>query len=122
MGTALVEVLARADRLPLWAKLGLVAAMPVTGNRLVDTAMVSNIGRVAEPPSFGTDAGPTVGLWFSPPARMPLGLTIGAATVADRLHLVFRYRHRLFDADASGRFADRFVAELDRLVELRPAA
>lgn len=122
MGTALVEVLGRSDRLPLWAKKGLVAGVPVTGNRLVDTAMLSNIGRLAEPPSFGAQAGATVGVWFSPPARMPLGLTIGAATVADRLHLVFRYRRRLFDGDAAARFADRFVAQLDRLVESRPAA
>lgn len=113
MGTALVDVLARSDLLPLWAKQAMVMAMPLTANRLVDTAMLSNLGQLVETPSFGPDAGDTVEVWFSPPGRMPLGLTIGAVTVADRLHLTFRYRHSLFDADAATRFADRFLIELE---------
>jgi len=112
MGTALVVGLGGARRLPLWAKQTLVALMPLTGNRLVDTAMLSNIGHVAEPPSFGPDAGRTVDLWFSPPGRMPLGLTLGVVTVGGRLHLSFRYRHRLFGPDAARQFVDRYVAEL----------
>jgi hypothetical protein len=71
---------------------------------------------VSDPPSFGLGAGRTVGLWFSPPARMPLGLTIGAVTVEDRLHLVFRHRHRLFDARAARLFAGRYIAELDLFI------
>ncbi len=47
---------------------------------------------------------------------MPLGLTVGALTVAGRLHLSFRYRHRLFSADAVRLFADRYLAELEGLV------
>ena len=117
MGTALVEVLGRSHLLPLWAKQALVLLMPVTGDRLVDTAMLSNLGPLPEPPSFGPDAGDTVDVWFSPPGRMPLGLTVGALTVGGRLHLAFRYRHRLFDADAARRFADRYLAELDRFLE-----
>lgn len=113
MGTALVDVLARSDRLPLWVKQAMVAAMPLTANRLVDTAMLSNLGQLAETPSFGPDAGDTVELWFSPPGRMPLGLTVGAVTVADRLHLTFRYRRSLLDADAAARFAEGFLIELD---------
>ena len=112
MGTALLVGLAGTRRLPLWAKQALVAAMPLTGNRLVDTAMLSNIGQVVEPPSFGPDAGRTVDVWFSPPGRMPLGLTLGAVTVDGRLHLSFRYRHRLFGPAAARAFADRYVAEL----------
>ena len=116
MGTALIEVLARSPRLPLWAKQAMVMALPLTGNRLVDTAMLSNMGRL-EAPSFGPDAGSTVEMWFSPPARMPLGLTVGAVTVAGRLHLTFRYHRQLFSAEAARRFADRFLAELDALVD-----
>ncbi len=113
MGTALVDVLGRSELFPLWAKRAMVTAMPITGHRLVDTAMLSNLGRLAETPSFGPDAGDTIEVWFSPPGRMPLGLTVGAVTVADRLHLTFRYRRSLFDADAAARFAGRFLAELD---------
>ena len=118
MGTALIEVLGRSHLLPLWTKQALVELMPVTGDRLVDTAMFSNLGSLPEPPSFGADAGGTVDVWFSPPGRMPLGLTVGALTVGGRLHLAFRYRHRLFDADAARRFADRYLAELDRFLEV----
>ncbi|MCA1656911.1 MAG: hypothetical protein LC713_04255 [Actinobacteria bacterium] len=114
MGTALVVGLGGARKLPLWAKQAMVALMPLTGNRLVDTAMLSNMGHLAEPPSFGADAGGTVDVWFSPPGRMPLGLTVGAVTVDRRLHLSFRYRHRLFGPDAARLFADRYLAELAR--------
>ena len=117
MGTALLEVLGRADRLPLWAKQAMVMSLPLGGNRLVDTAMLSNLGPLHDPPSFGTEAGPTVEAWFSPPARMPLGLTVGALTLDSRLHLVLRYRHRLLDARAAGVFADALVAEVVGLVE-----
>jgi len=117
LGTALLEVLPRSDRLPLWAKQAMVMSLPLGGNRLVDTAMLSNLGPIPDPPSFGPDAGPTVEAWFSPPGRMPLGLTVGALTIQGRLHLAFRYRHRLFDADAARRFADVFVGEVVGLVE-----
>ncbi len=120
MGTALIGVLHRSRRLPLWAKQAMVTFMTITGSRLVDTAMLSNMGQLSEAPSFGPDAGSTVEVWFSPPARMPLGLTIGALTTAGRLHLVFRYRHRLFGADAARLFADRYLVELGRVMESVP--
>jgi len=113
MGTAFIELLGRTRLVPLWAKRAFVLGLPLTGNRLVDTAMLSNVGRL-EDLSFG--GGPSGGaveeLWFSPPARMPLGLTIGAATIAGRLHLVLRYRNRLFDQAAASRFTDIYVRKL----------
>jgi len=121
MGTALVVGLGAARKLPLWSKQVIVALLPVTGNRLVDTAMLSNMGRLPETPSFGPDAGGTVDLWFSPPGRMPLGLTVGAVTVGGRLHLSFRYRHRLFGADAARAFAERYLAELNRFTDTTPS-
>jgi hypothetical protein len=47
---------------------------------------------------------------------MPCGLSLGVATLAGRMHLVFRYRHPLFGPDAATRFAQRYRAELGRLV------
>lgn len=117
MGTGLLEVLGRSHRLPLWAKEALVALIPLAGDRLVDTAILSNLGRLDDPPWFGDDAGQTVEVWFSAPARMPLGLSIGAVTVSGCLHLVFRYRHRQFDADTAGRFAEIYRTHLRALVE-----
>jgi NRPS condensation-like uncharacterized protein len=121
MGTALIEVLRRSPLFPLWVKQALAMPLLLAGNRLVDTAMLSNLGRLTEPPSFGPDAGDTVEVWFSPPAQMPLGLAIGAVTVAGQLQLVFRYHHQLFGADAARRFAERYVAELNRFPDCLPA-
>lgn len=115
-GTTLVEVLALSPRLPLWAKQSLSPLLRLTGSRLVDTALLSNLGRLDPAPWFGPDAGETVEAWFSAPARMPCGLSLGVATITGRLHLVFRYRHPLFGPDAAGRFATRYLTELDRLV------
>jgi NRPS condensation-like uncharacterized protein len=113
MGTAFIELLGRTRLVPLWAKRAFVLGLPLTGNRLVDTAMLSNVGRLDDL-SFGdvSKGGDVEELWFSPPARMPLGLTIGAATIAGRLHLSLRYRNRLFDQAAARRFADIYVRKL----------
>ena len=116
MGTAVIEVLGRSSLFPLWAKQTLVTLLPLTGNRLVDTAMVCDLGRLREPLSFGPEVGDAVELWFSPPARMPLGMAVGAAASGDRLHLSFRYRRGLLGVEAAGRFVDRFRSELDALL------
>jgi NRPS condensation-like uncharacterized protein len=82
--------------------------------------MLSNLGQISEPLDFGPEAGETTEVWFSPPARMPLGLAIGTVTAAGRLHLAIRYRHRLFGSEAAQRFSDRYILELKRF--LGPAA
>ena len=56
--------------------------------------MLSNLGNVTEPPTFGTLT-PTR-MWFSTSAHMPRGLSVGAITVGGRLQLCFRYRNALF--------------------------
>jgi NRPS condensation-like uncharacterized protein len=113
-GPALIEVLRPWGVLPLWAKQPLSPFLSLAG-RLVDTAVLSNLAVLKEPPDFGADAGTTVEAFFSAPTRMPCGVSIGAVTVGGRLHLSFRYRHPQFDQEAAGRFAERFVAELERV-------
>lgn len=115
MGTGLIELLAGSHLLPLWGKQALVAMLPLAGDRLVDTAILSNLGRLDDPPWFGDDAGETVEVWFSAPARMPLGLSIGAVSVAGCLHLVFRYRYRVFGRDAAAGFAASYREHLQTL-------
>jgi NRPS condensation-like uncharacterized protein len=115
-GIALLAALDRSGLLALWAKQSLVVLQPLTRNRLVDTAVLAPLGPL-EPPSFGADAGDTVEVWFSAPARGPLSLCIGTATVSGRLHLCFRYPHRLFSADAARRFADCYLAQIRSLGE-----
>jgi NRPS condensation-like uncharacterized protein len=112
---ALIEILATQPWQPLLVKRVLWPLLPYAGARLIDTAVLSNLGALGELPAFGVDGGRPTELWFSPPARMPLGLAVGAATLAGRLHLTFRYCHALFGADAAGRFADRYVEALHSL-------
>ncbi len=117
-GIALIEALERSGLLPLWAKQSLVVLQPLTRNRFVDTALFADLGWLDEPPSFG--AGLEVAdVWFSTPARTPDCLCIGAVTVAGRLHLTFRYPHRLFSADAARRFADCYLAQIRQVAESR---
>ncbi|HEY8201871.1 MAG TPA: hypothetical protein VII47_11005, partial [Actinomycetota bacterium] len=113
----LTELVGRTASLPNWAKGALPALLATTGNRLVDTAALSYIHSVEEPLSFGPDGGEAVELWFSLPARMPLGLSVGAVVAAGQLHLAFRYRHALFGKEAACRFADHFVSLLAHLLD-----
>lgn len=113
---ALIEIMARTASLPIWAKRAAPALLAITGNRLVDTAELYYLGNLDPLPAFGPDAGETLGLWFSPPARMPLGLSLGALTAGGRLHLAFRYRHPLFSEAAAHRFADYYLGLLAHLL------
>jgi NRPS condensation-like uncharacterized protein len=113
MGSALIEILSGSPALPIWVKRVLVKVVPLTGNRMLDTAVLSNMGAVEEPPSFGPEAGKTLEMWFSPPTIMPM-VGVGAVTMAGRLHVVVRYPRALFDADGARRFAALYVAELGR--------
>jgi NRPS condensation-like uncharacterized protein len=81
--------------------------IPLTGNVVVDTAVLSNLGRIESVPNLG-DAGQVREVWFSPPGRMPLGASLGAATLDRRLFITLRYRHALFDAAAAAEFLAQF--------------
>ncbi|HWC12542.1 MAG TPA: condensation domain-containing protein [Acidimicrobiales bacterium] len=121
-GAALIEVLGRTDRLPLWVKQSLSPLLSLTGNRLVDTALLTNLGQVSDPPVFGSGAGETTGMWFSAPARLPCGLSVGTLTAGGRLHLSFRWRRPLVDRAAAERFADAYLDEVARLTGAEPAS
>ncbi|MGI8686373.1 MAG: hypothetical protein ACR2MO_15020 [Acidimicrobiales bacterium] len=113
-GTALMDALDRNGLLALWARQSVVVLQPLTANHLLDSAVLSFLGRL-DAPSFGGDAGEVNELWISTPARMPFGLSVGAAVVSGRLHLTFRYPHRLFAPEAARRFAECYLAQI-RLV------
>ena len=115
-GAALIEALEASAPLPACAKRQLSPILSLTADRLVDTAVLSNLGKLDNAPSFGAHIRKTSEVWFSAPARMPCGLSAGVVTVAGRLHLVFRYRWALWDAEAAGAFAARYVSELGRYV------
>src|SRR3954454_20435227 len=93
----IVDLLAFPTALPTAIKQRLQQLIPLTGDMVVDTAVLSNLGKLEELPGV-TRVG------FSPPGRMPLGASFGVATLGDRMWVTLRYRHALFDADAAGEF------------------
>lgn len=121
VGTAFLEILSRSWLLPLGTNKPLVNVLHALGDRFLDTAILADLGHVEKPPSFGAEAGDSEELWFSTPARMPLGLSVGVVTVGRRLHLVFRYRHAQFDDEAARRFAAYYLDQLRRVADVATA-
>lgn len=109
----LYDLLDATKKTPLALKRLAPRLLPHTGDRFVDTAMLSNLGRIPEPPTLDADssAGPSE-LWFSPPCDPTCSVAIGIATCGTRLSLVTRYRHEQFDPPAAGRFTDLFIGRL----------
>lgn len=99
----IVDLFGAPTLLPAALKGRMQDLIPLTGNVVVDTAVLSNLGRIESVPSMG-DAGRVREVWFSPPGRMPLGASLGVATLDGRLFMTLRYRHPLFDHAAAGAF------------------
>jgi NRPS condensation-like uncharacterized protein len=102
-----VDFLTLPSVLPTGLKRHMQTLIPVTGNAVVDTAVLSNLGRLPPAPHLG-DAGAVQEVWFSPPGRMPLGASLGVATLDERMFITLRYRHALFDAAAAAHFLATF--------------
>ncbi|MEL0028980.1 MAG: hypothetical protein VW625_10050 [Perlucidibaca sp.] len=101
----LIDLLAVPQGLPAFIKKRLRDIAPVMERTSIDTAVLSNLGLLQAAPSFG-DAGVVREIWFSPPGLMPLGVSVGAASMDGRLFLTIRYRRAQFDAAAAAAFAD----------------
>jgi NRPS condensation-like uncharacterized protein len=101
-------------RLPVRLKRSLVRlGLHTLGSIRCDSSLLSNLGNVTDPPTFGMLA-PTR-MWFSTSAHMPRGLSVGAITVGGRLQLCFRYRNALLDAAAGREFAAEYAMALSAL-------
>ena len=110
LGGLAVDLLTIQGHLTIGAKRWLQHLKTFTGDIVVDTASLSNLGRFETlPASFdGTDAA----VWAAPPSQMPLGIAVGAVTVGDRLHVGMRYRHAQFDRAGARRFMQLYRALL----------
>jgi NRPS condensation-like uncharacterized protein len=97
--------------------IALLAVRGVKGTSMAAT--LSNLGRIDAPPDFGRESGEVEAVWFSPPAPMSMGLSLGAAGWRNHLHLVLRYRRALLSEDAADRFAGRLVDTLRGLCRER---
>jgi NRPS condensation-like uncharacterized protein len=102
LGGLAVDLLELPGRLMIAAKRWLQYLKPLTGDVVVDTASLSNLGRLDALPDEFDRTVTAVG--FSPPSQMPLGVAIGAVTLDDRLHVTLRYRRAQFDPPAARRF------------------
>ncbi|MEA2479299.1 MAG: hypothetical protein QOJ07_1221 [Thermoleophilaceae bacterium] len=100
----IVDLFEIPTAMPTALKRRLQQLIPLTNNLVVDTAVLSNLGKLEDVPDLG-DAGRVRAVWFSPPGRMPLGVSLGAASLDGRLFLTLRYRHPQFGPEAAAEFA-----------------
>jgi NRPS condensation-like uncharacterized protein len=103
----IVDLLQVPTALPTGVKQRLQQLIPLTGDMVVDSAVLSNLGRLQGVPHLG-DAGSIRAVWFSPPGRMPLGTSFGAATLGDELFITLRYRRALLAPTAAAEFASLY--------------
>src|SRR4051794_33043999 len=96
----IVDLLQVPTALPTGVKQRLQQLIPLTGDMVVDTAVLSNLGRLQGVPHL-RDAGAIRAVWFSPPGRMPLGASFGVATLGEELFITLRYRHALLAPTAA---------------------
>lgn len=106
---------------PAWCpvalkRLAVRLALRVVGRIVCDTCMLTNLGNITDPPWAGP--GGPVRIAITGPARMPRGLSVGAATADGQLQLAIRYRYELLDEAAAARFAASYAAVLGELGEL----
>jgi hypothetical protein len=106
----LYDLLRATKKTPLAVKRAVPRLIHLAGDRFVDTAMLSNLGRLPAVPSFGSK--PPSELWFSPPCDPTCSLSVGVATCEQRLSLVTRYRHEQFDARAAEDFTDLLLSQV----------
>jgi hypothetical protein len=135
----MIDVLRPMAAVPvLWKRSlpGFTAQMTHAG--LWPTTVLSNLGRVEEPLSFGSE-GPACEVWISPPSPMPMGeihpadasanevwisppspmpmgLGIGVVSHGGAIYCSFRCRHPLLSAEAARRFADTLFNSIELLV------
>ncbi|MFB6142115.1 MAG: hypothetical protein ABEJ30_02095 [Halorientalis sp.] len=112
---ALLEAL---RMLPPGTPVGLKQLLPELlrgpGQRFLDTAMLTNLGRLPMVPSLAEDAEEEI--WFSPPTWKGTPVGVGVATYEGQVNFSFRYRRDLFDGPAAEEFADYFVEHVERTV------
>ncbi|MDQ5856649.1 MAG: condensation domain-containing protein [Actinomycetota bacterium] len=111
----LYDLLEATKKAPLAVKRAVPRLIHLTGDRFVDTAMLSNLGRIPESPTFTTRPGSEPPeLWFSPPCDPACSVAIGVATSGQRLALVTRYRYEQFDAGTAEEFIDLLMTQVTR--------
>lgn len=112
----LVDLLGLVQVLPSGLRKALTGLMPLTGNFVVDTAVLNNLGRVPDLPDPAGKAGRITAINFSPPTHMPMGVAVGAVTLRGELTITFRYRRAQFDKHAAEAFRRTFLELVEELL------
>ena len=100
----LVDLLEGGTWIPAILRRQLQYLLPLVQSQFVETATLSNLGRVTIP-AFG-DAGAVTEVWFSPPCLSELiPLAVGMAGVGSELFLSIRSNRRYVGDAAAERFA-----------------
>jgi NRPS condensation-like uncharacterized protein len=110
LGGLAVDLLTIPGNLMIATKRWLQYVKLLTGDIVVDTASFCNLGRLEPLPASFERLDASV--WAAPPSQMPLGVAVGAVTVADRLHIGMRYRHAQFDRTAAHKFMELYRSVL----------
>jgi NRPS condensation-like uncharacterized protein len=105
--------------LPVTAKRAAIRlALRTAGPLVCDTAMLTNLGNVPDPPDFG-QPGP-ITMAFTAQAQMPRGLTVGVITAGGQLQLAVRYNRALFGEAAAEQFGTALMRALDEVTSTAP--
>jgi len=106
--------------IPSETPVGLRGQMPELlkgpGSGLVDTAVLSNLGRVPEPAPALAEEDDLNALWFSPPCQSPADLSLGVVTAGGVIRLVFRHKFSVLGREAAREFAEMYVGNLEEAV------
>lgn len=98
---------------PIWAKRVIACLHPMTGHRLVETAALTNLGRL-ETFDFGDDLRSDA-LWIDSAVRLPKGLFMGAALYDGSLHISLRSMRAQLNRGALDRFGALYLHVLEEL-------
>ena len=101
----LVDILEGGTWIPAVLKKQLQHLLPLVQNQFIESATLSNLGKVTIP-AFG-DAGEVTEVWFSPPclSEQLIPLAVGLAGVGNELFLSIRTNRRHLGDVAAERFA-----------------
>lgn len=106
------------DAVPLGIKRELPELLRGPGQRLWDTAMLTNVGKIPVMPSLSGEDGEERP-WFTPPIWEGTPVGIGVATYGGQVTFTFRHRREVLGQDAAEQFSDYF---LDGIAEAIDAA
>jgi NRPS condensation-like uncharacterized protein len=89
------------------------AALRTAGPVVCDTVMLTNLGKVTDPPDFG--GGGLVTMAVSGPAQMPRGLSVAVMTAGGQPQIAMRHNRKLLSDEAAGRFLSAYEQALAEL-------